>query len=117
MDHGAYPPYGIGRQAEAAIGIETIDGADHADVALGNQIGEGQAIAAEAGRDLYDESEMTGDQAIGGVRILMLAPTLGERALFARLDQRKLVHFPKIASEIGVPRCYAARGCAHEPVL
>jgi hypothetical protein len=62
LHRGADPSDGISREAEAALGIEPVDGAHHADIAFGDELAQGHAIAAIAGGDLDDEPEMAGDR-------------------------------------------------------
>src|SRR4029453_7321439 len=91
-DHGPYTPHSVGGQAKAAIWIETIDSADHADIPFGDQICERQTIAAEAGRDPYDQAEMAGNQAMCGIRVPVFPPAPGKPEFLAGLDQRKLLN-------------------------
>ena len=94
---GADPPHGIGRQAEAAIGIEALHRLHHADIALGDELGQRQAVAAIAHRDLGDEAQMAGDQPVRRLGVVMLAPALGEHVFLLRLQHRELADLLEIA--------------------
>src|SRR5262249_24731022 len=91
------PPYGVGGEAEAAIGLEALHRLHHADVAFGDEFVDRKAVAAIAHRDLGHEPQMTGNELAGGFRIAMLAPTLGQHVLLVRLQHRKGTNLPEIA--------------------
>ncbi len=60
LDRGADPPHRIGCQAETAFRIKPLDRLHHADIALGDQLAEWQAIAAVAHRDFRHQAQMRG---------------------------------------------------------
>ena len=62
---GADPPHGVGREAEALVGLEALDRVHEADIALRDHLGNGQAIAAIAHGDLGHEPQMGGDELLG----------------------------------------------------
>ena len=64
-------PHGVGGKAEAALGIELLDGLHQADITLGNDFADRQPIAAITHRDLCDKAKMAGDELVGGVTIAM----------------------------------------------
>jgi hypothetical protein len=76
LDRGADPPHGIGGQPEAAVGVEPLHRLHHADVALGDQLGHRQAVAAIAHGDLGDEAQMRRHQLVCGLGIPMFPPAL-----------------------------------------
>ena len=96
----ADPPHRVGGKAKTAIGVEALDGLHHADIALRDQLGERQAVAAIAHRDLGDQPQMAGDQAVRGLGILMLFPAFGEHVLLFRLQHRKLADLLEIPGQV-----------------
>ena len=54
--------------------------------------------------DLGDQAQMTVDELVRRLVIAMLAPALGERVLFVRLQHREPLDLPKITGEAGVGR-------------
>ena len=60
-------------------------------------LGDRQAIAAVAHRDLGDEPQMAGDEAVRGVPVAMLAPALGEHVFLLRFQHREPPDFLQIA--------------------
>ena len=99
LDRGPNPPHGIGRQPEAAVGIEALDRLHHPDIALGDELRHRQAITAVAHRDLGHQPQMAGDQPMRCFGIAMLAPTLGEHELLIRLEHWKLADFLEVAGK------------------
>ena len=102
LDRGANPPHGISGEAKAALRIKALDRLHHADIALGDQFRDRQAIAAIPHGDLGDQPQMTGDQAMRGLGILMLAPTAGEHVFLVRFQHRELANILQIAREISL---------------
>jgi hypothetical protein len=64
-----------------------------ADIALRDDLGDRQAVAAIAHRDLGDEAEMAGDEFVRRITVAMLTPALGEHVLFLRLQHREPADF------------------------
>ncbi|MNJ49526.1 hypothetical protein D3C77_447630 [compost metagenome] len=95
----ADPPHGIGRQAEALVGIEFLDGLHQADVALGDHFADRQAVAAIAHGDLGHEAQVGGHETVGGLGVLVLAPALGEHELFVLGEHRKFADFREITGQ------------------
>ena len=58
LDRGANPPHGIGRQAKAALGLKFLDRLHQADIAFGDHLANGQAIAAIAHGNLGHETQV-----------------------------------------------------------
>jgi len=100
LDRRADPPHRVGRQAEAAIRVEALDRLHHADIALRDQLGEGQAVAAIAHRDLGDEAQMAGDQPMRRLGVFRLLPALGKHVFFVRLQHRELTDLLEITRKI-----------------
>ena len=84
LDRGADPPHRIGREAEAAIGLELLHALHQADIAFADQLADRQAIAAIAHGDLGHEAQVRVDQLRRGLGVAMLAPALGEHIFFLR---------------------------------
>src|SRR6185312_7459788 len=78
--------------------------------ALGDEIGQRQAIAAIAQRDLRHEAQMRRDEFLRRFRIAMLAPAFGEHVFFLLRKHRKLADVAQIASEAALDRRYGERG-------
>jgi hypothetical protein len=57
---------------------------------------ERQAVAAIAHGDLGDEAQVAGDQTMGRLRVVMLAPALGEHVLLVRLQHRELADLRQV---------------------
>ena len=102
LDARADPPHGIGREAEAPVGLELLDALHQPDVALGDELGDRQAIAAIPHGDLGHESQVRIDQPRGRVGIVMLAPALGEHILFLGREDGELLDLAQITVEPGV---------------
>jgi hypothetical protein len=104
LDRGANPPHGIGREAEPALRIEALDRLHHADIALGDELGNRQAVAAIAHGDLGHQSQMAGDQLMRGIGVAMLAPAFGEHVFLLRLQHRELADLGEVARQVAVGR-------------
>ncbi len=68
--------------------VEPLDRLHHADVALGNELGDRQAVAAIAHGDLGHEAQMAGHQLMGGFGIHHVRASLGEHELLLELKER-----------------------------
>ena len=99
LDRGADPPHGVGGEAEALVGLEPLDGLHQADVALGDHLADRQAVAAIAHGDARDEPQMRRHQLVGGLRVLMLLPALGQHVLLVRLQHREPADLLEVAGE------------------
>ena len=96
----ADPPHRVGREAETAIGVEALHRLHHADIALGDEFRQRQAIAAIAHRNLGDEAQMAGHELLRRIGVAMLAPTLGQHVLLARLEHGELANLLKIPRQV-----------------
>jgi hypothetical protein len=99
LDRCADPPHRVGREAEAAIGLELLHALHQADIALRDQLADRQAVAAIAHRDLGHEAKVRVDQLGRRVGILMLAPALCEHELLLGGEDREFLDFGQIAVE------------------
>src|SRR5690606_16867062 len=62
VDLGADPVHRERHQADTDAGVEALHGLHQADVAFLDQVAQGQAVAAVAAGDMYDETEVRDDQ-------------------------------------------------------
>ena len=99
LDRGADPPHRVGREAEALVGVEALDRLHQADVALGDDLADRQAVAAIAHGDARDETQMRRHELLGRVLVGVLLPALGQHELLAGLQHRKLADFLQIAGK------------------
>jgi hypothetical protein len=58
-------------------------------IALGDHLGDRQAVAAIPHGDLGDQAQMAGDQPVGGFTVAVLTPALGQHVLFLRFQHRE----------------------------
>ena len=63
------PPAGIGAELHAAAGFEAIDRLHQAEVALGDQVEDGEAAVVVVGGDFHDEAEIGFDHQLPGPAI------------------------------------------------
>ena len=103
------PPHRIRRQPEAAVRLELLDPLHQPDVALGDQLGHRQAIAAIAHGDLRHEPQMAGHQLARRLGIAMLLEPLGEHVFLLGGQQRKLAYLGQIAVEPGLAHRHRQR--------
>ena len=99
LDRRADPPHGVGGQAEAAVRIEALHRLHHADIAFADQLADRQAVAAVAHGDLGDEPQMGGDELVGRLQILMVAPAARQLQLLLGGEHRELADLLQIARE------------------
>src|SRR5262245_14170501 len=104
LDRRLDPPCGIGGEPEALVRLEAFDRLHQTDVALRDQFGDRQAIAAMAPGDLGNEAQMTIDELVRRPVVAVLAPALGEHVLFVRFQHRDPPDFLKIAGDAGFSR-------------
>ena len=88
--------------AEAAVGLELLDALHQADVALGDQLADREAVAAVAHCDLGDEPQVRVDQPGRRIGVLMLGPALGQHIFLFRRQDRELLDLGQIAVEPGL---------------
>ncbi len=99
LDRGPDPPHGVGGEAEAPVRVEPLDRLHQADVALGDDLVDRQAVAAVAHGDLGHQAQMAGDQPVRRLDVLVLAPALGQHELLVRLQHREAADLVEIAGE------------------
>ena len=90
LDRRPDPPHGVGGETEPALRIEPGKRPHQADIALGDQIGQRHAVAAEPSGDLDHEAQVAAEQLPGSRRILGVAPTPGKPLLFVHVEDREL---------------------------
>jgi hypothetical protein len=95
----ADPPHGVGGQTEAAIGVEATDRLHQADVALGDQVGDRQAVAAVTHGDLGHQAQVRGDQPLGGVGVVVLLPPPRQHVFVLRLQHGHFADLAQIPAE------------------
>src|SRR5207245_814126 len=81
-----------------------------ADIALRDQFGDRQAVAAIARGDPGDEAQMTVDELVRRLVIAVLAPALGQHVLIVRFQHRNPPDFLSIAGDAGFGRHPLIRG-------
>ena len=81
------------------VDLETVSvrGLNHAEIALRYQVGEWQAVAAIPHRDLGDEAQMAGHEAMCAHRITMISPARRKSVLVLLAEHRKAVDFSQIS--------------------
>ena len=99
LDRGLDPPHRVGGEAEALVRLEPLDRLHQADVALRDDLGDRQAVAAIAHGDLGDEPQMAGDELVRGGTIAVLLPALGQHEFLLRFQHREPADFFEISSE------------------
>jgi hypothetical protein len=97
LDGRLDPPHGVGGEAESLVGLEPLDRLHEPDIALRDDLRDGQAVAAVAHGDLGHQAQMAGDQAMGRLAVVVLAPALGEHVFLVRLQHRELPDLLEIA--------------------
>ena len=60
--------------------LEPCRGFEQADVTLLDQVGEGEAVMAEAGRERDDEAHVGGGEFVKGMLVALVAPALRQGA-------------------------------------
>ena len=76
LDRRLDPPHGVGGEPEALLRLEALDRLHQADIALGDRLGDRQAVAAIVPGDLGHQPQMAGDELVRRVAIAVLAPAL-----------------------------------------
>jgi hypothetical protein len=83
----------------ALVRIEALHRLHQGDVALRDHLADRQPIAAIAHGDARDETQVRRHELVGGLRVLMLLPALGQHELFLRLQHRELADFLEVARQ------------------
>ena len=112
------PPHGVSRQPEAFVRLEALHRLHQADIALGNDLGDRQAVAAIPHGDLGDEPQMAGHEPMRRFAIFVLAPALRQHEFFLRFQHRKPPYFFQIPGQAGFTR-QDRQGCSlgHDSAL
>ncbi len=93
LDRRLDPPHGIGRKAEAAIGIELLHRLHQADIALGHDFADRQTVTTVTHSDLGNEAKVTCHELVGGISVAVLGIALAEHIFFLRFQHRELANF------------------------
>ena len=87
LHRGADPPGGVGGEAHLALRIEAGRGLQQAHMAFLDQIGHGQAVMPEPGRDRDDEPHMSGGQLMKRRFIAVVLPANGQQPLLLPFEE------------------------------
>src|SRR5690606_2421733 len=87
FDGLAYPPGGVGGEAEAAFGIELFHRVDEAEVAFLDEVQQRQAAVDVAAGDLHDQAQVGNDHALA--RRLVAAPCAPREVHFLFRGQQR----------------------------
>ncbi len=99
LDARLDPPHGIGREAEAAIGLELLDALHQADIAFGDEIRHRQAVTAVAHGDFRHQPQVRGDELRRSFGIVMFLIALREHVFLLLRQHREFLDFGKITVE------------------
>jgi hypothetical protein len=102
LDRRADPPHGIGRQPEAAIGVEALDRLHHADIAFADQLTDRQAVSAVSHGNFCNKAQMGGDKLMRRIHILRVAPFVGEGKLLLRREHREFADLLEIPRQVAL---------------
>ena len=102
LDRGADPPHRVGREPEAAVGVEPLDRLHHAHIAFRDQLAHRQPVAAIAGRDLGHQPQVAGHQPVRGLGVLVLAPALGQHELLVGLQEGEFPDLLQVARQVAL---------------
>ncbi len=86
------PDGGVGREPQAALGLETVRGADEAEIALLDEVEHRQAAIAVAARQVHHEPEIGDDDLLAGGGI----PGAGAAGEFQQFGMREQGHAPDL---------------------
>ena len=104
LDRGLDPPHGVGRKPEALLGLESLDRLHQADIALGNDFRDRQAIAAITHGDLRHEPQMASDEPMRRIAVAVLAPALRQHVFLLRFQHREPTNFFQVSGKTGFTR-------------
>ena len=99
LDARLDPPHRIGREAEAAIGLELLDALHQADIAFGNEVGHRQPIAAVTHGDLGHQTQVRGNELRSSFGIVMFLVALREHVFLLLRQHGEFLDFGEIAVE------------------
>src|SRR5215510_8245017 len=110
LDRSLDPPCGIGGEPEALVRLEALDRLHQTGIALRDQFGDRQAVAAIARGNPGGEAQMTVDELVRRLVVAVLAPALGQHVLFVRFQHRGPPDFFQITGDAGFGRHSLIRG-------
>jgi len=96
LDRLLDPPRGIGREARALRGVEALDGADEADVAFLDEVGERQAAVHIVLGDRDDQAQVGADHPVLCGRVVVVDDAPTEILLLLGIQQGDLVDLLQI---------------------
>src|SRR5215467_13178074 len=70
-------------------------------MAFGDQVSEGQTVAAITSGDLSDQPQMANDEPVSGVAIAVLTPALGQHVFFVRVQHREPLNLLEMTVDAG----------------
>ena len=95
LDVLAYPPRGIGREAETALRIELFEGMDQPEITFLDQIEQGNAPVQVMLGNVHDQAQVVLDHALAGGKIALAHQARG-RQLLLRRQQRLGADFSQV---------------------
>ena len=82
-------PHSVGSKPETPVGVEASHRLHEAEIALGDDLAEGEAIAAVSHRNAGDEAKVRGNEHLRGGGVLVLLPAFREQILLLGLKHGK----------------------------
>ena len=105
LDRSLDPPHRVGGEAKAPFGLKALQRLHQADITFGDDLRNGKTITAVTHGDLDRETQMTGDELVGGITVAVLAPAFGELIFLVPFEHREA---PDVV-EIGLPSSISDR--------
>ena len=90
------PPHGVGREPESQTRVEFLYRFHQSDVAFGNQVGDGKAVAPVFHGDFRHQAQVRRHQLMGSLGVALVTPANGKHLLFFLLQHGKAPHFAEI---------------------
>src|SRR6059036_3543591 len=98
-DVGADPPHRVGREADAAVGVEVLDRLEETDVALLDEVEQVVEGALVLARDHHDQAEVGRDETPCRLPVLVLVPAHGELVLLLAREDGDAADLGEVALE------------------
>src|SRR5438034_1778644 len=98
-DVGADPPHRVGREADAAVGVEVLDRLEETDVALLDEVEQVVEGALVLARDHHDQAEVGRDETPRRLPVLVLVPAHGELVLLLAREDGDAADLGEVALE------------------